>query len=292
MVLTRIFAAVGQFPQDDAVLARALELATPLGATLTIIHVIDLPDCKADFSDQETLQGQAAIAARDRITAALLRLGARASSAEIRIEAGSAGLKLIDICQEAKPDLVVMRAHQKTRFAERMLGSTTDRLCAAAVAPILVVKRPINRPYARVLLATNGADNALAALTLVEALLPTASLHLVQAVEIAPQLQEAMLRVGTDQTALAAYRDALIQVARNDLRDLSAQAAGRTTRAVLYGDPATALVRATRRPKVDLMAVGPGRPSLIRRLFIGSVTRRLLRDAACDVLICHQRQER
>ncbi|WP_442885676.1 universal stress protein [Amaricoccus sp.] len=38
---------------------------------------------------------------------------------------------------------------------------------------------------------------------------------------------------------------------------------------------------------MNLIALGPGRASLIRRAFIGSVTRRVLRDAACDVLICH-----
>lgn len=286
----RIFAAVGQFPQDDGVLARALEVAGPLFAKLTIIHVIDLSGCEAGISDQEALQGQAAIAARDRIEAALARLGADAPDTETRIVAGSPALKLIEMCEAEKPALIVMRAHQKTRIIERILGSTTDRVIAAAVAPVLVVKRAVDRPYTRIVLATNGADDAATALSLVEAMLPDTGIHLVQAVEITPQLQEAMLRVGTDQTALTAHRNALIKDARDNLRHLSAQAKSRTTRAVLRGDPALAIVRSTRGAKVNLLAVGPGRTNLIRRLFIGSVARRVLRDAACDVLICHHRQ--
>jgi len=32
--------------------------------------------------------------------------------------------------------------------------------------------------------------------------------------------------------------------------------------------------------------LGPGSPDLIRRALLGSVTRRVLQTAACDVLIC------
>lgn len=290
MTPRRILAAVDQFPQDDDVLARALDLAALPGGRLDVVHVVDLPGCGTDQVGADALAGQAADAARARIGAALARLGATSADVEIRIDAGSPALRLIAICDEVQPDLVVMRAHERARISERILGSTTERLVAAGQVPVLVVKRPVERPYGRVLIATDGTDDAAGAVALVAGLLPGAALALVRAVHIPPQLKEAMLRVGSDQAALTAHRDALAASASADLRALAASLTPRPTTRVLRGDPATALIRATRNPKVDLIVLGPGPTSLIRRAFIGSVTRRLLREGACDVLICRPQQ--
>ena len=64
MTLTRILAPVGEFPQDDAVLGRALEIAAMHHAALVIVHVMDLPGEECDIARPDTLLGQAAVAAR------------------------------------------------------------------------------------------------------------------------------------------------------------------------------------------------------------------------------------
>ncbi|RKF14764.1 universal stress protein [Roseovarius spongiae] len=282
MTITRILAAVDRFPQDETVLARAARIAAAHGAALRVAHVVDLPGDESDLERADTLIGQAAIAARDRINDALRRLGA---SAEICIETGSPALRLIGMCEETRPDLVVMRAHQRERITDRILGSTTDRVVAAAGAPVLITRRPVVRGYVRALLATDGSDAAAAALSFTAALLPDTDIHIIQAVQITPQLSEAMLRIGASQATLDAHRDALARAAAEHLGALVAEAPRTVTTRVLHGDPALALARATRSSRADLIVLGPGRAGLIRRAFIGSVTRRLLRDAACDVLI-------
>lgn len=288
MGIASVLAAVGQFPQDDAVLARALEITTAHRAALVIVHVIDIPCRDGDVSCSETLFRQAVLAARDGIDAALDRLGADASDPGIRIETGSPALRLIDICNELEPGLVVMRAHQNSSIADKILGSTTDRIIAAGNQPVLVVKHPVEAAYGRVLVATDGTDDARAALDFVGRLLPDAALHLAQVVQIVPQLKEAMLRSGTDQTEIQAHRNALARIARKRLTAVASSAASKVKTHVLRGKPATALIHASRTANVDLIAAGRGRSSLIRRVFVGSVTRRLLRDAACDVLICRE----
>ncbi len=74
--------------------------------------------------------------------------------------------------------------------------------------------------------------------------------------------------------------------AEDHLRDLTAKIGPRATSQVLHGNPLTVLTRLGRSPTVDLIALGPSRATLIQRAFIGSVSRRVLRDATCDVLIC------
>ncbi|WP_099826493.1 universal stress protein [Oceaniglobus indicus] len=276
MTKTRILAAVADLPKDDAVLARALEIAAARDATLTIVHVLE---CEA------TPAGQAGQATRDAIGAALDRLGRGRVICDIRIEAGSAPACLIDLCDTLAPDLVVMRAHQRKGIAEKILGSTTDRVIAAIRQSVLIVKRAPGLPYGVVLVATDGTDDPEGSLACVAHILPDAALHLVQVVRIVPQQEEAMLRTGTDQAGLRAQRNALARAANQQLSTVASRFGRKLATHVLRGDPAAALIRASRLAKVDLIAAGPGHTSLIRRAFVGSVTRRLVQDAACDILI-------
>lgn len=292
MALTsNILAAVGLFPQDDAVLARATEIAVAHRAALTVVHVVDLRGgCYFAPADMELIEHQTRLIAREKVEAAIARLTPPISRIDIRIETGSPALRLIELSQEICADLILMRAHQRNSIAEKVIGSISDRVIRSGPVPVLVVKRPVTRVYQRVVVATDTSTESDAVSAFVAALLPATALHLVHVAQVPPQFEEAMLRVGACQASLAAHRDALARTAKVHLRDASARLAGRpmrTTTRVIVGDPAASLLRATRSPKVDLIALGPGSPNLIRRALIGSVARRLLHDAACDVLICH-----
>ncbi|MFP7571181.1 universal stress protein [Marivita sp. S2033] len=283
-----VIAAIGQLPHDDAVLIRAHEVAQACRGKLGIVHVLDLPGSDADLNDPSSLLGRTAQTARDTIKSALASHDITREEIEIRIMAGAHALQLIALCEERSPDLVVMRAHQRTDIADKLLGSTTERLIAADKSPVLVVKTPADAPYMRVTLATNGSDQATDAVTCVKAFFPHAQLKLVQVVQIPPQLEEAMLRVGTTQSGLAEQRDELARTADAHLSVLAETAGLNVATQVLHGDPANVLASLCRGANVDLLALGRGRSGLIRRAFIGSVSRRLLREAACDVLICGQ----
>ncbi len=298
MTIRTIVVGVDLFPASEAVLARALEIAAQHDARLEIVHVIALHGSGGGDLGQndlrlghvarhDTILGQAALAAHDRIDAALTRLGADPARHDVRIETGQPALRLIEMCRDAPPDLIVMRAHQRAAISETILGSTSDRVVAAAVAPVLVVKRAAERPYANAIIASSGTDAAEAALAYTATLLPRARLRAVQAAHIVPQFKEAMLRVGTDQSGLDAHHATLQRNAAAQLAALAETAPRPVATSVLTGDPATELTRLSQDPGTDLIAVGPGRGGLIRRAFVGSVTRHLLREAGCDVLVCH-----
>jgi len=280
-----ILAAVGQLPQDSAVLARAWEVARTSNADLRVVHVLDLDGDRADLGDITTFQGQAAFAARDRIELALAEVGADPSEVGVEITLGSHAIALIDLCDALAPDLIVMRAHQKAKIKDRILGSTTERVIAAGSTPVLVVKRAVAGRYDRVVVATNGTDRAGETTEFLFSLLPQAHLGLAQVVQVPPQLEEAMLRVGTRAAELEAIRARMKNDAREHLRQI-VEASGRpVTTHVSEGNPAKTLKRMCRAKDLDLLVLGQGKSSLIRRAFIGSVSRRLLRDATCDVLI-------
>ncbi|MBK7168318.1 MAG: universal stress protein [Pseudomonadales bacterium] len=286
-----VLAAVGQFPQNDAVLARAAEIARAHRAKLTIVHVIDsLTGFGPAPADLALIQHQIRLIARENIEAAIARQEIDVPGIDIRIETGSPSLRLIEQTHETGADLVVMMAHEGESILAKVIGSTTDRVIRAACSPVLVVKRPVTQAYERVVVATDASDESGALVAFVAALFPLAGLRLVHVVRIPPPFEEAMRRAGHGQASVAAHRDALVRKAKACMHAISEQLAHRPTQSttrVIASDPAKSLVRATRDPHVGLIALGPGSTSLIRRALLGSVTRRVLEAASCDVLICN-----
>lgn len=285
-----ILAAAGQFPQDEPMLARAAEIARAHQAKLTIVHIIDsFTAFEYASTDLTRIQHQMRLIARESVDAAVARQDIGVSEIDIRVETGSPALRLIELIDETRTDLVVMRAHQRDSILEKIIGSTTDRVIRASSAPVLVVKRPVTLAYQGVVVAIEKSDDSAAVVPFVEALLPLAGLHLIRVVQMQPQFEAAMLRVGSGQASIEAHRDALIHKAKVDMRDMSKSLANRPKRStarVVVGDPATSLARATWSPKVDLIVLGPGSTGKNRRALLGSVTQKVLRTAACDVLIC------
>lgn len=124
-----------------------------------------------------------------------------------------------------------------------------------------------------------------AALSFVTGLLPDADVHMVQAVAIGPQLEQATLRVGLARRDLSTHYDVLVQDAQARFGAQAEKLQPPVTWRVLRGDPALELARATHDPDVDLIAPGPNRTGLLQRVFDGGVTRQLLRNAGCVALI-------
>ncbi|MDK3073897.1 universal stress protein [Sedimentitalea sp. JM2-8] len=271
-----------RFPEDDAVLLRGIWVAARHGVALTIVHIVDLPDHLTSPSVFTTFPGEAERAARGRIEAALLRQGIDPGGVEILIEIGDPAIRLVEICEKIRPMLVVMRAHHKPWLAKKRLGSTTEWVIAAGHAPVLIVRTSVDKPYDRVLLAVDGPDTVPSALSLVMALLPETKVHMVHAVALPPQLEQAMLRAGLAHRELTAHHDVLVREAEARLGYLAAELVPQVMWQVRRGDPPQELLHATRESDAGLIVLGPNLP---RRVVTGSVTRRLLRDAGCDGLI-------
>lgn len=287
--VTNILAAVGLFPQDDPVLARAAEIARSHQAKLTVVHVIDrLTATDPTSIDLVKMQLQMELVSRQLVETAVANHVVGVNDLDIRIETGSPSQRLSDLAKEINADLIVMRAHQSRSIVEKLIGSTTDRVIRTSSAPVLVVKRPAEQAYQRIVISINPADESRAIVPRVAALFPEATLSLLHAVYVPVQFEELMLRTGSGMASLAAHRDLLVLQAKACLGDLAKDLKPRsrqTITRVVVGVPAKTLNRATWNPKVDLIVLGPGRTRGIRQALLGSVTRSVLHNAACDVLV-------
>lgn len=289
--IQHIVAAVDQFPQDESVLARAAEIASIHDAKLTIIHVIDdlsrldLLPSSLDLEQAHKYQHQLA---EQRVKAALVNQKIKLDKLEVCILSGSPSQRLSEFSDEMSVDLIVMRAHQGQSIVEKIIGSTTDRVIRDNHSPVLVVKRPVLQTYQNIVMSVDHFELTTGLVSYVTKLVPKAKMSLLHVVQIPLQFEAVMLRAGSGHI-ISSYRDGLVRQARAKLFELIREHNSSTYKIktrVVVGDPSTILVQATWSPKVDLIVIGPSEKGKVRRTLLGSVTRKVLRNAACDVLVC------
>jgi nucleotide-binding universal stress UspA family protein len=127
-----------------AALAMALELARPLGASLTLVHVYQipfypLPDGGAIIAPPET-----AAAIVGQAEAELRRTAREAQRGndlviDARTVEGVPFSQIVRLAEEGRYDLVVMGTHGRTGLGHLLLGSVAEKVVRASHIPVLTV---------------------------------------------------------------------------------------------------------------------------------------------------------
>jgi nucleotide-binding universal stress UspA family protein len=122
----------------------ALDLAEPLVARATVLHVYEVPVFAFPESPVVTtdLAGQIEQAARR----ALDRVVARARRPGVTIDAvlrqGTIWSEIQAAAGEAKVDLIVMGTHGRRGLSRALLGSVAEKVVRTAPCPVLTVRGP------------------------------------------------------------------------------------------------------------------------------------------------------
>lgn len=289
--LRLILAALDLEGDSEAVLVRALQLARAHAARLVLLHAIeaDALDHAAAVSgcDEDGLREMLERQAREAI-AGLLDGAAEPDSAEVLVRFGPAHAAITAAAEELDASLVLLGPGAKARALRgRVIGSTVDRVARTIDTTLLVVRVRPELPYRRVVAAVDFSARSDAAVRAARAVAPDAALRLVHAVQVPDTFQQAMLRAGASHADIESFRDRLATKARDDLATVAAgiPGTGRVTTRVLKNEPGAALVRLSKGRRVDLLAMGADGRGAVRQALLGSVTRRLLAEAGCDVLV-------
>lgn len=130
-------------PSSKGALERAQELASRLGATLTLVHVLDEtfyaftppgmpPLPPAYLSDlEERLLGHLETDATEVRKAGV--------PCDVKVLRGHPANALLAFLDEAKPVMAVMGTHGRTGWQHALLGSVAERVVRRASCPVLVV---------------------------------------------------------------------------------------------------------------------------------------------------------
>ncbi|MCD9026953.1 universal stress protein [Luteimonas sp. BDR2-5] len=290
-----VLAALDLEAGSDAVLARAVQLAGAHAACLVVLHVIEadpVPSTAAHLNVAESelrarLERQALAAIETRLAG-----GDRPQRTDVLVAFGSPHACIAQVACERHADVVVIGPGKNGTLRDKLLGSTADRVIRTSAAPVLVVRKPSASPYRHLAVAVDGSPQSADAAIEARRLAPDAAMQLVQAVDVPLPFQQAMLRAGMSRADMVRYRAALVDKAREELSAFQREMPGAETARVrvLDGDPGPALVRFSEGPRVDLLAMGSHGRGAVAQALLGSVARRVLAEAACDVLVVTSRQ--
>ncbi|MDD2050688.1 universal stress protein [Pseudomonas putida] len=205
-------------------------------------------------------------------------------SAGVQVAPGSVVTEITRVVQDKHTNLLVCGAKGQSLARRLLLGSTVQRMLSRMLCPMLVVKHAPREAYRTLLVPVDFSPASLRSIELAKAVAPQAEIILLHVYE-AP-FEGSMRFAHIDQETLTHYRNVIKKDAVEQLAALS-EAAGlaNARQIVVHGDPAWRIVEQEQELDCDLIVIGKQGENALEELLIGSVTKHVLNESQCDVLV-------
>jgi nucleotide-binding universal stress UspA family protein len=276
---------------DSSTIAFAAEAARLTGAPLVIVSV------QPGGSVMDRLSGgefEMHADAQQPDLLATIETAARDVHAEVRVvEHSTPARGLAGAIDELQPRLVVLGSTHRGRLGRVLPGSTAERLIHGAPCPVAVVPRDHAMPAAG--LRSIGAafvptDEGHAALRVAARLAGAAGARLIAVTVLSPKHAEeqapGLLAASTGDQDLSENRYARHRLAATDALEAAVAEVSEgvvTEPDVLFQDPVEGLTAASHR--LDLLVIGSRAYGPLHAVMLGGVSRRVIVEAACPVLV-------
>jgi nucleotide-binding universal stress UspA family protein len=266
---------------------RAAQLAAQHGAELHVVHAYESVSVRV--LTRLGLQPDAAAvieaAARKRLEHLALSLRHGGVRVTTHLAKGGPLAALEDVAKRSGTGLVIVGARGERSLRNTALGSTAERVLERLPWDVLAVRRPSSHPHARMLVCLDGGRDSAAVLTAAERLCPGARTWALHAFDAH---YEGMLRTaGAAEKTIRQHVRASSAEANARMSDLlrRAKLGPREVRVVVRrGHPVRVITEMIERYNIDLVVLGRAR-TMIAQLLLGSVSKEVLRRAACDVAV-------
>ncbi|KAB2970203.1 universal stress protein [Zoogloea sp.] len=289
--LNRILAATDLSAPARHAAERAAQVSKDTEAALDLLHVANL----APLERLRQLMGATPADMERRVLdTARQRLIDLAAALQQRfgVAAGTqvvAGSLLDELAREtrARPTgLLVCGAKGESLVRHFVLGTTALRILSTTPCPVLVVKQPPHEPYRRLLVPVDFSPSSLRAIHQARRIAPRADIVLLHAFDV--PFEGRLRYASVDEDTIHHYRIVAKQEAiqkLNALRDAARLDPYRCSLIVLHGDPTMRIVEQEQERDCDLIVMGKHGENLLEALLIGSVTKHVLAESQCDILI-------
>ena len=241
--------------RSERAFARAAQLAHDGRATLALLHVVESGLAAAVHERRQAF-------AEEYLREWLAKLPeAGRAGARFKVVAGEPFAVIIEQARERGADLIVVGEPGKKGLKELFVGTTAERIVRHSDRPVLVVKRPTENAYRRVLVAVDFSEGALRALDAAYQAAPSAQFLLVHAWQV-PAVGRGTLEAA--EKAMAQENELLRKRLERRAQD----------RLVALASPASP-------PRIEMVV---GNPFFVIRDAIASFQPDLL-AAPCDILV-------
>jgi universal stress protein A len=121
--------------------ACADELAQTFGATLVLLHVVELPPYPIEGLPPSHLGGTLLEDLEQQATSDLAQVLAKEAAVKVvrRVVIGIPYRKIVEVAEAEKIDLIVMVTHGRTGFSHLFMGSVAERVVRTAPCPVLTI---------------------------------------------------------------------------------------------------------------------------------------------------------
>lgn len=203
---------------------------------------------------------------------------------------GRAHRQIADYATEVGAGLVVVGARGQSPLLRLLLGSTAWRLLRVSRCPVLIVRGEPVAPYGRVLAGVDFFPHSRAVVEWASHLATAGQLRLLHALE--PMDDSGLRAQGLDSAAISQRRDEMRSIAENLMSALSAsQPGGEATRIDSHiepGYPPNRILESAADWHADLIVLGRQGRGGLEDFLVGSVSKNVAQEAACDVLLVTQ----
>lgn len=280
---------------DDArhAVLRAALIAVEQRAQLEALHVMSGPSLNAlremfpSSSDAEAKLVDDAKHMLDELVADVAKKTGAAVTARVKV--GHVLNEIISSSEQS--DMLVLGARGMNPLRDMILGTTAERLLRKCMCPVLVAKCPPLGPYQRVIVPVDFSPYSVAALRMALLVAPMADITLVHAFDV--PFEGKLWLAGVAEEKIQEYRIQARQQALSNIDTLVKDSGAdlhRFYRTVERDGAATLILAQEAKLGADLIVIGKRGQSIIEETLLGSVTRHVISDAKCDVLVVQHGQ--
>lgn len=283
----------------------ATALATKVGATVALLHVLELPPPSpmpgmraATFSRQDAQINKHA-------RARLKTLAKRESSPDLHLtpilRTGNPFYGIIGTARESAADLIVIATHGYTGASRVLLGSTTERVVRHAPCPVLTVparairKRSTKMPpleLKRILVPIDFSKSSQAALLWAASLAAESHTELVLLHVVEKFPMHYLLGQGLMNETITPVMKGCEAELKRMAASLNESTGLKATAMVRAGKPFKEICSAAQKLGADLITLTTRGHTGLKRVWLGSTAERVVRHASCPVLAVRQLDRR
>jgi len=140
MPFEKILAAIDGSEASDRAFAKALELASLTGSTVTALAVEGpLPAYAATIGEVDEVKREKDAFFQRVLDDTREQAAAAGVQLDVQLRPGHAAELIVRIAREARVDLIVL-GHKGHFLRDHLLGSTADRVAEHADCPVMIVK--------------------------------------------------------------------------------------------------------------------------------------------------------
>ena len=193
--VNEIVVALDTSSMANEVLKRAIEVGAQHGASLLVLHVIDVPLFEFPFGKSIDEQE-----VKRKIEAQVAALNAKAQvECSVLVLQGDPANIIAVESKKVQADLVVIGSHGKKDVESAYFGSTVRKIIQQTHVPVLLVKNRAGEPYRRMIAPTNLSDYSRQSILFAEALFGKASMKCLYAYEVISDIQATFYAIDEEE---------------------------------------------------------------------------------------------